>query len=276
MDYSSEHIARSLTAFFVCTFAATWAIWFTTIADQNDWISFHIPQALAFWLGLFVVTYAVAFAVGGTSAARDLVDRATRWRVGALPYGLAIATPLVIAAVAYLLGRTIGSAASIGSELHPAGIPALLLVSLWLFLMTEETAWRGFALPRIEALTGDPLRSGIALGVVWALWHIPLFFVHDSFQSKLPFIGFTISTIATSVFVTWLFELADGSVLVCAIFHAATDVTLLYFDVMSEPRAFWVTAMLQVIAGIVAGYGLSRARPARSRGLDSRDLGSAI
>jgi membrane protease YdiL (CAAX protease family) len=34
----------------------------------------------------------------------------------------------------------------------------------------EETGWRGFALPRLQART-SPLMSGVMIGVLWAAWH---------------------------------------------------------------------------------------------------------
>ena len=38
----------------------------------------------------------------------------------------------------------------------------------------EEPGWRGFALPRMEARFG-PLRGSVLLALLWAGWHLPLF-----------------------------------------------------------------------------------------------------
>jgi len=40
----------------------------------------------------------------------------------------------------------------------------------------EEIGWRSFALPRMTARFGLPL-STLLLGILWACWHLPLFFV---------------------------------------------------------------------------------------------------
>lgn len=39
----------------------------------------------------------------------------------------------------------------------------------------EEPGWRGFALPRLESSLG-PVAGSMVLAVLWAVWHIPLFF----------------------------------------------------------------------------------------------------
>ena len=43
---------RQLTTFFVLAFLLPWIVWGTTIAQDHGWTTWHIPQALAFWLGL--------------------------------------------------------------------------------------------------------------------------------------------------------------------------------------------------------------------------------
>jgi uncharacterized protein len=39
----------------------------------------------------------------------------------------------------------------------------------------EESAWRGFALPLLQARP-NPLVASIVLGVLWSAWHIPVKF----------------------------------------------------------------------------------------------------
>lgn len=43
----------------------------------------------------------------------------------------------------------------------------------------EEIGWRGYALPRLSERFGLPI-SSIVLGMIWATWHLPLFFFPGS------------------------------------------------------------------------------------------------
>jgi len=50
--------------------------------------------------------------------------------------------------------------------------PGILLASP----LGEEPGWRGYAPPKLQCMVG-PFRATILLGLVWALWHLPLFLV---------------------------------------------------------------------------------------------------
>ena len=68
-----------LIAFFVLAYALPWLVWGTSIAEVRGLLSFHIPQPLAFWIGLTLATFGVAALSGGAPAVRDLLSRMVRW-----------------------------------------------------------------------------------------------------------------------------------------------------------------------------------------------------
>jgi membrane protease YdiL (CAAX protease family) len=237
--------------FFVLAFAFPWLIWGTTIAQSRGILSFHIPQPLAFWIGLNLATYLSAALTGGMSAVKDLLGRIVRWRVHPVWYAAALALTGVFSLASIVIHLALGGTHQVGRLLSLQNLLPSLLFQIFFFLLTEETAWRGFALPRLQ-VKYNALTASLILGVLWGLWHTPLVFVPGSFQSTVPFAGFVLSAVATAIVTTWLFNHSHGSVLIAAIFHGATDATIAYANVMTgDLRLFWIFIAVQWAAALV-------------------------
>ncbi len=247
-----------LAVFFTLAFALPWFAWGTTIAQQAGLIGWHVPESLAFWLGLPIATYGAAAVTGGWPAVKDLLVRLIRVKVHPIWYLTALLLPVLLVAIVVAMGPVLGSLAGVGVAVPTESLLGLLALNIWMWLITEETAWRGFALPRLQERF-NPLVASIVLGLVWGVWHLPLFFIEGSFQSQIPFLGFLISTVATSVLIGWLFNRARGSVLIAALFHAASDVALAYSGVLTSGTSlFWATIIVQVVVAAAISPNLAR------------------
>lgn len=243
--------------FFVLAFLLPWLVWATSIAEAAHVIGWHVPQSLAFWLGLTIATYVSAAVTGGRRAVLDLLLRMILVRVNWRWYLAALLVTPVLAVIAGGVGSLIGEPPAL-ADASAVSVLLLLLFNVWMWLITEETAWRGFALPRLQRRF-NPLTASLVLGVLWAAWHIPLFLIPGTFQSAIPFAGFAISTIATSVLIGWVFNQACGSVLLAAIFHGVTDVTIAVCGVMSDGLGlFWTFVVVQVLAAASVSPTLAR------------------
>jgi membrane protease YdiL (CAAX protease family) len=75
----------------------------------------------------------------------------------------------------------------------------------------EEYGWRGYALPRMQALLG-PLASSVWIGLAWALWHVPTFFVPEARgTTALELCMYLVAFLASSVVYTWLYNAGGRS-----------------------------------------------------------------
>jgi membrane protease YdiL (CAAX protease family) len=92
--------------------------------------------------------------------------------------------------------------------------------------MGEEMGWVGYALPNLQQRIA-PWLSAVTLGVLWALWHLPAYFVTGLLGpfSIGYFAFFLVFAAATRITWTWIFNKAKGSVLLIALLHAANDGT---------------------------------------------------
>ncbi|MCB0003509.1 MAG: CPBP family intramembrane metalloprotease [Anaerolineae bacterium] len=214
-------------------------------------ISFHIPQPLAFWIGLTLAAYVSAALTGGLPAVKDLLSRIVRWRVAPIWYVVALTLTALISLAAILIYVVLGGTYQATPSLSVRELLPAFLFQVFFFLLTEETAWRGFALPRLQARY-SALVASLILGVLWGIWHLPLVFIPDSFQSTVNFFGFVLSAVATTIQMTWVFNHSKGSVLVAAIFHAAIDTTIAYSNVMTGgSQLFWIFVGLQCAVAVV-------------------------
>jgi len=88
----------------------------------------------------------------------------------------------------------------------------------------EEIGWRGYALPRLAARLGFA-RASLLLGVIWAVWHLPLFVIPGVDNYGQSFTLFLIVVPALSVAMAWLYMQTRGSLLLVMLMHSAVNQT---------------------------------------------------
>ena len=96
-------------------------------------------------------------------------------------------------------------------------LPALLLAFISLGTI-EEFGWRGVALPLLQRKL-SPFWAGLILGIIWALWHIPAFFLSGMPQTAWAAGPYFLGIIALSVILTPMFNSARGSLLIAYLYH---------------------------------------------------------
>jgi len=82
----------------------------------------------------------------------------------------------------------------------------------------EEPGWRGYALPRLQAVLGPTIAS-LVLGCLWSAWHLPLFLITGWTSS--PMIVFALIFLGVSFVMTFGFNLSGSSAIVAIAMHSA-------------------------------------------------------
>lgn len=239
-------------------FVGPWAFWLTAIAQAHGLIGWRLPQGLALWSIAPLLVAAVA-ATSGRAGLRVLGGRVTRFRVPGHTYAVAAALPLVIAALTAAIVTGAGGTVPYGELLSLPAALVYLAYGTGLFLLTEEAAWRGTLLPRVQHRLGAGWAS-MVIGCLWACWHLPLLATPGESDRGLPVLPFLVLIVATSVLMTALVNAAGGSVVIAALFHASFDACYSWFGVVSDQHAMLWTATATTTALAVALLTVTRGR----------------
>jgi len=128
-------------------------------------------------------------------------------------------------------------------------LPLLILGPL-----SEETGWRGYALERLQT-RWNALTSSLIVGLVWALWHLPLFMMVGTPQHELglPFIGFLITLVTSSILYTWLYNNTKQSLWSAILLHwlYTYAAQVLLYGVARSPLYNWLECLPYVILAVV-------------------------
>ena len=217
---------RPVLSYFALAYLLSWG-WCLPLAIRGDTVRAGVgwPTDLPVFAGPVLAAVVVTGVVDGRAGLRDLWSRVTRWRVGWTWWLLVLGTlslGLVGVLVPLVTGRDVPPLADFTSYTGIAQIGALGVVALaFLSGLGEETGWRGFAADRLLRDHSLPW-TALAVGVGWAGWHLPLFWLVDSFGSMgVMAIGWFIGLMAGSVVLTFLYREGHHSVLLVAAWHTA-------------------------------------------------------
>lgn len=247
-----------LSTFLLLTFGSAWLIWSPLLVAEYLHLTLPIPSLVIMTFGAFAPSSTALFLTwkyaGGTEL-RRLLGRALIWRVSPIWYLFVIIGPALIMLLATSIHVLLGGTAP---DYVPFGVRWLaVLVNFILILLIggplgEEFGWRGLALPSLEARF-SPLWASLILGVIWAVWHLPLFFISGSAQSSLPFGLYALLTISLTILITWVYHGSGDSLLLVMLFHAAVNTWS--SPLMISPEAAGSTRPFMLV--VILSWGLA-------------------
>ena len=224
------------------------------------------PDSAVLVLAAFSASLAGVILTGLTSGSgglRALFGRLLVWRASIGWWLLAL-----FGVAAFYLGGMALASVFTGSafSLDHVG-PLYLVIPLLIFTigthggLGEELGWRGFLLPRLQA-RHNALVSSIIVGMLWGLWHAPLFLIegmpfyyeigqaYGVVPSVLGLAFFL--TVPWSILLSWMYNNTRGSLLLVCVFHGAEAWKEFFMDpdtLVSSEIGF--SAVLSAVAIVV-------------------------
>lgn len=251
--------ASPFRVFVVVAFGVSWLVALPLVMASGGLVGWRPPA----WLHVFVALGPAAGAVaayaaaGGRPAVAALLLRLRPGSVATPAWWAAALSPLAAGALAVTVASAVAPAdwsRLTATDAYTVGPwPVALLATGVAFGFGEELGWRGFALPWWQS-SHTAAGATWRLFLLWALWHLPMFFYH--FEFGLMTFGWLTALYFGTVWQTYLFNGTGGSVLAVALWHTTYNVVSLGGEVVA-PAAVPVIGGAVVLAALVVGrrYG---------------------
>ncbi len=252
---ASSAIWSRLTLFYTIACLFSWSCWLPGILASHQLVDSSFNQPWLSLLATFGPTLSALLVNGfdragmGTMALlKRLIPRKVAWQW----YLVCLLTPVALmlagTGLAVLLGEP---PPNFSSPRHWYSIPVTFLLILVLGgPLGEEPGWRRYALPLLIFRLG-PLLASLVVGLLWAFWHLPLWFITGSLQSFQPFGGFLLQTLAISVLFTWVWMGSRGSLLIALLLHTSVNTSAAFLPAIpglnTSLRAWWCTLLAAII-----------------------------
>lgn len=252
-----------LLSMYLIMFALAWSVMIPQALYTQGILPNSLPGFLAILTGWApgIAAVVVSAVMAGRAGVRDLLGRFLIWRVGVQWY----LTSLFLLAVLILGG--IGLHIAFGGEMPhipAAGAPAweialtfVLLVLVGFLINTEEVAWRGFALPRLQVRYGA-LVAAFLITIPEVLLHVPLYWIEGSFIQTVGVGWFSAFSVAAVIIYIYVFNRTRGSLLIVTLLHASQNS---WSNLLSDnsARPFYFTVVLAWIIAL-ALIGITKRR----------------
>jgi uncharacterized protein len=214
-------------------FLVAWIV-STLVFLANNTVINHAPLnpvMVVFTLVTVVpVAFVISMAYSRIPSVRSYLSSLIRMRgVEGWAFLALILTPALILLSIYI--NSLRGGQPIAALSFPASCPALIgLVAVKFFYQFfffnatgEETGWRGFALPRLQAST-SPFIASLVLAFFWAPWHFFLWQAEGKPVFSMQYwVEQYVGLIPATFIIVWLYNRSRGSVLVAGIAHAAAN-----------------------------------------------------
>ena len=227
---SLKSIRSSPWAYFALALGWSWLFWILVILlDLSVETPLGLVLALLGLLGPMIAGLTSLYSVYGKEGRRDYWSRLVDVkRIGARWYLVILLFVPALFTLAVAFDRLFGGTGASWEEpaLRIFAAPLSIIpfaLSIILVGPLEEFGWRGYVLDRLQE-RWNAAASGLILGVIWSLWHLPLFFIKGTFQYDLgagsqSFWLFMIGIIPVTLVFSWLFNNTGRSTLAAMLFH---------------------------------------------------------
>jgi membrane protease YdiL (CAAX protease family) len=258
-QFSGEH--TNPWQFFVLALGLSWLFWIPLALSGQDPMTFpYIILMVLGGLGPAISEAILVFGLGSDQQKRDYWHRVLDIRRISLGWLAVILLMFpILNAVATLLSVMSGAPLPVFETArrlldNPMSVVPYVIFLFFFGPFFEELGWSGYALDGLQS-RWSALTASLIIGLVWAVWHLPLFFMTGTFQSEqigvatANFWWYILPTLPISVLDTWIYNNANRSTLAAALLHFMVNFSGELFELTERARSY--QALLIAITTLV-------------------------
>lgn len=256
--------------FVTLAFALSWGLWIPVLLSNPD------AGQWTLLLGAFGPALAAALMVrirGGR--VRSWLRGIAVFRVPAGGYAAAVGLPVAFVVVQVVVAAATGIPVALGElPMAALGFVAVFVLVALVGGGQEEFGWRGWLQPALQEHT-SPLGAAVVVGLVWAVWHLPLFWLYGAYEQTVV-VFYVPTLVGLSVIIAFLWERSRRSVIIAIALHASFNASGGLFvvgeratdpDVQFVAQGALAATVVALAAVLAIRYGQELRRPASRRGV---------
>ena len=234
----------------------TWVWLVPAVVSARDWLEF--PMIVFSALGLLgpLVVPAILISRGWWDSSLDpTVGHFFRRcvAIGSLDVFWLIAVAGLVVLLAF--GPLVLEPATV-AERGLIEVAAPLFVFVGLLGALEEPGWRGYGQEALQRRM-PVVAASVVIGLFWALWHLPLFFIDGTYHSQLGvgtggFWAFQLAIVVGSPLYAWLYNAAGKAVIAVMLYHGFANVAREVTPDVSTAAALVVEGAMTLVVVVVA------------------------
>jgi uncharacterized protein len=248
---------HSMGLYLAVAFLMAWVLWLVGWLITQHKISLPLfPVLVVGSFGPFVGALVATLAEGGPRRALQFFARGFDPRMGWAVFLVSFFLLPIFAVVVELIHAGLAHEAP-HFTMSLAQVP---INYLFLFVLggtlAEEYGWTLLS----DKLDGVlPLKAAtFVLGVIWAIWHLPLFFIitKGAIQGYTPFHIFLVATVALRFLFAWAYHRSGYNILSNMLFHTASNLAYSIVHLAPSPAdmstgRLWIFAALSIFSAVV-------------------------